>query len=259
MDQFPYTKEVERLQKHNVPSPTQEPEDIVICQVCKKQKRMREVLSAELVREPISNRIAKEYPDWSPSGYICLSDLSRFRAEYIQDVIEGDKEEISALEQRVIDSLKEHELLSMNLNVEYDRQLTFGERLADRIAEFGGSWYFLGLFAILILVWMALNSYTLIVKPFDPYPFILLNLVLSCLAAIQAPIIMMSQNRQAAKDRLRAEYDYQVNLKAELEIRHLHEKVDLWLVNQWKRLLEIQKIQMELIEEVAHKEVSNKH
>ena len=100
---------------------------------------------------------------------------------------------------------------------------------------------------------MALNSYTLIVKHSDPYPFILLNLILSCLAAVQAPIIMMSQSRQAARDRLRAEYDYRVNLKAELEIRHLHEKVDLWLVNQWKRLLEIQKIQMEVIRGVIHK------
>jgi uncharacterized membrane protein len=229
------------------------PEEVVICQVCKKQKKLSEVLSAELVREPIINRITKEYPDWSASGYICLSDLNHFRAEYVQDVIEGDKGEISALEQQVIDSLKEQELLSKNINIEYDRQLTFGERLADRIAEFGGSWNFLSLFAIVILIWMALNTYALIVKPFDPYPFILLNLVLSCLAAVQAPIIMMSQNRQEDKDRLRAEYDYRVNLKAELEIRHLHEKVDHLLMNQWQRLLEIQKIQMELIEEVTHK------
>jgi len=202
---------------------------------------------------PLSIELKKEYPDWSPHGYICLYDLSRFRTDYIQDVIEGDKEEISALEQKVIESLKEHQLLSMNINVEYDSQLTLGELLADRIAEFGGSWYFLGSFAMVILGWIALNSHTLPVKTFDPYPFILLNLVLSCLAAFQAPIIMMSQNRQAEKDRLKAEYDYHVNLKAELEIRHLHEKGDLWLVNQWKRLLEIQKIQMELIEEAAHK------
>jgi uncharacterized membrane protein len=230
-----------------------QPEEVVICQVCKKQKKLNEVLSAESVRGPIINTIIKEYPHWSASGYICLSDLNRFRAQYVQDVIEGDTEQISALEQQVIENIKEQELLSKNINVEYDRQLTFGGRLADRFAEFGGSWNFLGLFAILILVWMGLNSYTLIVKPFDPYPFILLNLVLSCLAAVQAPIIMMSQNRQAARDRLRGEYDYRVNLKAELEIRHLHEKVDLWHVNQWKRLLEIQKIQMELIEELPKK------
>jgi uncharacterized membrane protein len=226
------------------------PAEIVLCQVCKKEKKLSEVLPAESVRRPIIDTITKENSDWSTSGYICLSDLNRFRAQYIQDVIEGDTEKISALEQQVIDSLKEQELLSKNINVEYDRSLTFGARLADRFAEFGGSWNFIGLFAIIIIVWMGLNSYTLIVKPFDPYPFILLNLVLSCLAALQAPIIMMSQNRQASRDRLRAEYDYRVNLKAELEIRHLHEKVDLWLVNQWKRLLGIQKIQMELMEEL---------
>ena len=133
------------------------PEEVVICQVCKKQKKLSEVLSAALVREPIINRITKEYPDWATSGYICLSDLNRFRAEYVQDVIEGDKGKLSVLEQQVIDSLEEHELLSKNINVEYDSQLTFGERSADKIAEFGGSWNFLGLFAILVLVWMALS------------------------------------------------------------------------------------------------------
>lgn len=229
------------------------PEEFVTCQICKEQKKMSDVLPAESVRGSIFKAITKKHPNWSITGYICLSDLNRFRAEYVQDVIEGDSDRIAALEQKVIDSLKEQELLSKNINVEYDGQLTFGARLADKFAEFGGSWNFIGLFAIVILVWMALNSYTLIAKPFDPYPFILLNLVLSCLAALQAPIIMMSQNRQAARDRLRAEYDYRVNLKAELEIRHLHEKVDLWHVNQWKRLLEIQEIQMELIEEATHK------
>jgi uncharacterized membrane protein len=103
------------------------------------------------------------------------------------------------------------------------------------------------------IFWIALNSFALIWKPFDPFPFILLNLILSCLAAIQAPIIMMSQNRQESKDRLRSEHDYSINLKAELEIRHLHEKIDHLLMNQWQRLLEIQEIQMELMEELAHK------
>ena len=102
-----------------------------------------------------------------------------------------------------------------------------------------------------MLAWVGVNSAVLFWRPFDPYPFILLNLVLSCLAAIQAPIIMMSQNRQEARDRMRAEHDYQVNLKAELEIRHLHRKVDQLLTHQWQRLLEIQRIQMELMEDLA--------
>jgi uncharacterized membrane protein len=228
-------------------------EETVACQVCKKQKKLSEVLSAELVREPIINRIIKEYPDWLTSGYICLSDLNRFRAEYVQAVIEKDKGELSALEEQVVKSLQEQELLSKNINIEYDKQLTLGERLADKIADFGGSWRFISIFVSVLFLWIALNSILIIQKPFDPYPFIFLNLILSCLAAIQAPIIMMSQNRQESKDRLQAEYDYRINLKAELEIRHLHEKIDHLLMNQWQRLLEIQKIQMELMEELAHK------
>lgn len=155
------------------------------------------------------------------------------------------------LEQQVVKSLKEQELLSSNINAEFDRKLTFGGRLADRVADYGGSWRFIGIFMGVLLVWIVINSIVLIQKPFDPYPFILLNLVLSCIAAIQAPIILMSQNRQEAKDRLRSEYDYRINLKAELEIRHLHEKIDHLLMNQWHRLLEIQEIQTELMEELA--------
>jgi uncharacterized membrane protein len=228
-------------------------EETVICQVCKKPKKLSEVLTAELVREPIVDNIKKEYPDWSTSGYICLFDLNRFRADYVEDIIERDKGELSTLEEQVVKSLHEQELLSKNINIEYEKQLTLGERLADKIADFGGSWKFISIFAGVLFLWIALNSTVLIWKPFDPYPYIFLNLILSCLAAIQAPVIMMSQNRQESKDRLRAEYDYRINLKAELEIRHLHEKIDHSLMNQWQRLLEIQKIQMELIEEVAQK------
>ena len=130
-------------------------------------------------------------------------------------------------------------------------KLTLGEALADRIATFGGSWRFIIVFGSVLLVWILINTIALAAKPFDPYPFILLNLILSCLAAIQAPVIMMSQNRQETKDRLRSENDYRVNLKAELEIRHLHEKVDHLLSRQWERLAEIQQIQIELLSEVA--------
>jgi uncharacterized membrane protein len=145
----------------------------------------------------------------------------------------------------------------IDLNV-CDQSLTLGERVADKLADFGGSWRFIGIFAGALFLWMAMNSTLLVWKPFDPYPFIFLNLILSCLAAIQAPVIMMSQNRQEARDRLQAEHDYRVNLKAELEIRHLHEKIDHLLMNQWQRLLEIQQIQMDLMEEVAHKEPRKK-
>jgi uncharacterized membrane protein len=228
-------------------------QETVLCQICKKQKKTSEVMPAELVRGSVVETILKTYPDWSSSGFICISDLNQFRAKYVEDVLERNKGELSALEEQVVKSLKEQELLSSNINAEFDRKLTFGERLADKVADYGGSWRFIGIFMGGFLVWIIINSIVLIQKPFDPYPFILLNLVLSCIAAIQAPVIMMSQNRQEAKDRLRSEYDYRVNLKAELEIRHLHEKIDHLLMDQWQRLLEIQEIQMELMEELARK------
>jgi uncharacterized membrane protein len=228
-------------------------QETVLCQICGRQKKISEVVPAELVREPLVEVIRKTYPAWSSSGFICISDLNQFRAKYVEDVLERDKGELSALEEQVVKSLKEHELLSGDVNTEFDRKLTFGERLADKVADYGGSWRFIGIFMGVLLVWIVINSVVLIQKPFDPYPFILLNLVLSSIAAIQAPVIMMSQNRQEAKDRLRSEYDYRVNLKAELEIRHLHEKIDHLLVNQWHRLLEIQEIQTELMEELARR------
>jgi uncharacterized membrane protein len=226
----------------------------IICQICKEPKRRSEVVPAELVRAPLVSLIRKTYPDWSPEGFICVSDLNRFRAQYVQEVLETEKGELSSLERRVIESLKEEELLSKNINVEFDQKLTLGERMADHLAEYAGSWRFITVFGVVLVIWILVNSFLLIFKPFDPYPFILLNLVLSCLAAIQAPVIMMSQNRQESKDRLRAEHDYLVNLKAELEIRHLHEKLDHLLMNQWQRLLEIQEIQMELMGELTHKQ-----
>jgi uncharacterized membrane protein len=226
---------------------------MVTCQVCREQKKMSEVLTAEIVREPIVEKIRETHPDWSPQGFICIADLNRYRAEYVRDVIKADKGELSVLEEQVVKSLKEQELLSQNINVAYDRQRSPGEIMADRIADFGGSWLFIGIFCGVLALWIVMNSVLLLVKPFDPYPYIFLNLILSCLAAMQAPVILMSQNRQAARDRMQAEHDYRVNLKAELEIRHLHEKIDHLLMNQWQRLMEIQQIQVELMQDLARK------
>ena len=228
-------------------------EKTITCQVCKQEKTMDEVLYAELVRPSVVETIRKKIPNWSDSGYICLNDLNHFRAQYVEDVLEEDKGELSLIEAEVVRSMTEHELLSRDINTDFEEQLTLGERLADRVAEFGGSWNFILCFAAILLLWIVANSVVLLWRPFDPYPFILLNLVLSCLAAIQAPIIMMSQNRQEDKDRMRGEHDYRVNLKAELEIRHLNEKVDHLIIHQWERLLQIQQIQMELMEELVPK------
>ena len=170
--------------------------------------------------------------------------------------MEDELGELTALDQEVIESLEQHEILSSDIIKQFERKLTFGERLSDRIAKFGGSWKFLITFGAVILIWIAFNGIMLATRAFDPFPFILLNLVLSCLAAVQAPVIMMSQNRSEARDRLRAENDYKVNLKAELEIRHLHEKLDHLLRRQYNRLFEIQQIQIELLEEIGHRRKS---
>ena len=161
--------------------------------------------------------------------------------------------ELTQLEKEVVASMKEQETLAENLNRAFEKSVTFGQRVADRVASFGGSWTFIIFFALVLAVWISLNSFALLSRPFDSYPFILLNLILSCLAAIQAPVIMMSQNRMEVRDRLRSENDYQVNLKAELEIRHLHEKLDVLLKHQWQKLLEIQQIQMDFMKELVRR------
>jgi len=221
------------------------------CKICGKTKAQSMMMPAALIRNAIAEQIRKEYPDWSAEGYICIADLNHFRMQYIQNLLESEKGELTSLDHEVIESLKQHETLASNIDAEFEKDLTLGEILADKIATFGGSWRFITVFGSVLLVWIFMNTAVLLWKPFDPYPFILLNLILSCLAAIQAPVIMMSQNRQEAKDRLRSEHDYRINLKAELEIRHLHEKIDHLLSRQWERLVEIQQIQIELMSEMT--------
>ncbi len=207
----------------------------------------------DLVRPSLLDFIHRRVSGFDPQGFICLNDLGQFRREYVKEVLQEEVGELSALDQEVIDSLQAHEILSENIGKEFDKELTFGERLSDRIASFGGSWTFIMAFGAVLVVWIIINTIVLATRSFDPYPFILMNLILSCLAALQAPVIMMSQNRTEDRDRARAENDYKVNLKAELEIRHLHEKIDHLLRKQYNRLFEIQQIQIELLEELAQK------
>lgn len=145
--------------------------------------------------------------------------------------------------------------ISRNVTKDYDADTTFGQRAADKVATFGGSWTFVGLFAAVMLFWVGVNAFLLMNRgrTFDPYPYILLNLFLSMLAAIQAPIILMSQNRHSERDRMSAEHDYEVNLKAEMDIMLLHEKVDQLREKQWGELLEIQKEQLRLLAHLAPK------
>src|SRR6266480_3735603 len=225
----------------------------LVCEICKRPKSPLDGMIAELIRPSLLEFIKKRLPDWDGKGFICLDDLGEFRKNYVKEVLQDEIGELSALDQEVIESLQEHEILSSDISSQFEKKLTFGERLSDHIASFGGSWRFIILFGAVLFGWIILNAIFLLNHGFDPYPFILLNLILSCLAAIQAPIIMMSQNRAEARDRLRAENDYKINLKAELEIRHLHEKIDHLLRRQYNRLFEIQQIQIELLEEIGRK------
>jgi uncharacterized membrane protein len=226
----------------------------LVCQVCKKPKSPHSGMIAELIRPSLLEFIKKKVPDLDGKGFVCFEDLGDFRKDYVKEVLQEEIGELSALDHEVIQSMEQHEILSADISKQFERKLTFGERLSDHIAEFGGSWKFLISFGAVLVIWIAINGIILVTRAFDPYPFILLNLILSCLAAVQAPIIMMSQNRAEARDRLRAENDYKVNLKAELEIRHLHEKMDHLLSRQYNRLFEIQQIQIELLEEIDRKQ-----
>ncbi|MBC7653239.1 MAG: DUF1003 domain-containing protein [Oligoflexus sp.] len=156
---------------------------------------------------------------------------------------------LDKLHQIVVKAVEEEQLLSKKLeNNSLSINLSIGEKLSDRVATFGGSWKFIIIFAVFLCGWMSLNVFIYLDKGFDPYPFILLNLILSTIAAIQAPVIMMSQNRKEERDRQRAEDDYMVNLKSEIELRNLHEKIDLLITEQMKNLFEIQQSQMDKIE-----------
>jgi len=229
-----------------------------ICQICHLEKNLSELVPAASIRKSVAETIQAENPAWSADGYICLADLNHYRTEHIQEILTRERGELSDLEEEVARSLSEQELLSKNINAEFEGKLTLGERIADHVATFGGSWKFIIIFGSFILVWIVINTAILLSRAFDPYPFILLNLMLSCLAALQAPVIMMSQNRQESKDRLRAEHDFKINLKAELEVRHLNEKLDHLINHQWQNLLETQQMQMEMLNELMDRERSVK-
>lgn len=222
------------------------------CSICGKSTSSEALFPAELIRPSIARLIKKDHPEWDYKGSVCLDDLNHYRSMYLNRLLKVEKGETKSLEKDVKKSLAEYDIISENINNTYDEGLSFGDRLADKIASFGGSWKFIIMFGAILLIWIGINSWLLLKKPFDPYPYILLNLILSCLAAIQAPIIMMSQNRHAAKDKLKSDNEYKINLKAELEIRHINEKIDFLLMKQWQRLLEIQQFQTDLMEELTN-------
>lgn len=207
---------------------------LIKCQICGNTQR-RNLRRALIIRPVIEEQIKKEGIEWNEDGWICLDDLQKYQFKYVQSLLEAEKGDLTQLEFEVLEGLREHEIFSRNPGLEDDAGRSVGQVLADKIAAFGGSWWFIITFAIILIAWMIFNSFVLISRAFDPFPYILLNLVLSTLAALQAPVIMMSQNRQESRDRTRALYDYKINLKAELEIRQLHQKIDHLLSHQWER------------------------
>ena len=209
-----------------------------------------EEIKGQDIREGIFNLIKKDFPGFNADDCITLSELNKYRRLYLTSLIKQEKGELAVIDQDVMDAIKNNSILSENIHEDIEIDLTFGQRIADKVASFGGSWTFIMSFFLFILIWVIFNIWLLASKPFDPYPFILLNLILSCLAAIQAPIIMMSQNRLEQKDRKRSEHDYKINLKAELEIKLLSEKIDHLLVHQNKKLLEIQELQTDYLEDL---------
>ncbi|GLI33051.1 hypothetical protein DAMNIGENAA_04840 [Desulforhabdus amnigena] len=206
------------------------------------------------MRDGIVNRITRDHRTWTQDGFICKQDLIRYGVDHVHSLLESEKGELTNIEEQILHSIREHELVARNIDTEFESGRSFGERLADGFARFGGSWTFILSFGAFLALWIVMNTLVLGLHPPDPYPFILLNLLLSCLAAIQAPVIMMSQNRQEAKDRLRSQNDYLINLKAELEIRNLHEKLDHLLSHQWDRLAQIQEIQLDLLSAIFKRE-----
>ena len=218
--------------------------------ISKKEIPHGEEVRGKDIREGIVELITSKFPDFNVESFISNDELNRFRRLYLTSLITEEKGELAIIDNDVMSAIKNNAILSENIQDEMEAELTFQQRLADKIAEFGGSWVFIITFFSFILVWMIVNIWILTSRAFDPFPFILLNLILSCLAAIQAPIIMMSQNRKEQKDRKRSEYDYKINLKAELEIKLLSEKIDHLLVHHNKKLLEIQELQTDYLEDL---------
>ncbi|PZF72828.1 DUF1003 domain-containing protein [Taibaiella soli] len=205
------------------------------------------------LRPSLQRFLKKMEVDWNEDSFISYQAFNDVMKKYIASVAAEELKEHKHLEEKVKKQMKTDETLKPLHVVNPDHRRTLGEQLADAIAAFGGSWPFISMFLIFLVIWMFFNSFILKKAAFDPYPYILLNLILSCLAAIQAPIIMMSQNRQEDKDREHAEYDFKVNMKAETEIRLLHDKLDHILSHQHQHMMEMMMIQIDFIEQIQKK------
>lgn len=198
----------------------------------------------------LRNRIKRDYPQSKADDYICGHHLLKYRLEHVDALINADMKQTKKINQKLTKALQSDDYDIIDVNDTLKESLTFGQKVSDDVARFGGSWGFIFVFLFVLIGWMIVNGLHLFGVDFDNYPFILLNLVLSCVAAIQAPIIMMSQNRSADRDRMMAENDYHVNLKSEHELRLLHAKVDHLAQNQVPHTMEIARFQLEILGEI---------
>ncbi|MDQ6469424.1 DUF1003 domain-containing protein [Flavobacterium sp. LHD-80] len=210
-----------------------------------------EKICGKSIHDPILGLIIKDYPSFCDDDCISVQELNDYRQKYISNYLSSEIGMLSDLEKSVISSLKEDKSI-VSIVEDEDETRNFGQKIADKVADFGGSWTFIISFVLFIVIWISANVLVLVNKGFDPYPFILLNLILSCIAALQAPVIMMSQNRQEEKDRNRAKKDFMINLKSELEIRMIHDKIDHLIMHQQQELIEIQKVQIEMMNDILN-------
>lgn len=218
-----------------------------ISDISGKEFPIEEMVKAKTIRKSIFDFIKQKHSLFDENAKLSIDELNFYRQRFISEKLVSEVGELNDLKKQVVDSISKSELISDESLKSDTKKDTIGEKIADKVADFGGSWTFILSFVFFLLLWIGVNTFIFMNKGFDPYPFILLNLILSCVAALQAPIIMMSQNRQEAKDRERAKNDYMVNLKSELEIRILHEKIDHLIMHQQQELMEIQKVQTELM------------
>ena len=233
--------------------------ETLTCAISGKACSPEHAVSLSALHQTIQQYIFRNYPGTTSDSMISDEQLINLEKNYLNEILTNELGELDDLEKEVLTSISHSKILSEKIEDILDEEITFGDRLSDKVASFGGSWKFIIAFFSFMAFWIVLNVVLLHDKVFDPYPFILLNLLLSCLASIQAPLIMMSQNRVEAKDRTRSEHDYKINLKSELEIQLLHKKIDHLLIHQNKHLLEMQRIQAEMMETISRGFVENKN
>ncbi len=217
-----------------------------------KEFPVREKIRASLINDAVFNSIQQHYPGFDKNSVLSLHELNACHAKYITSGLKDKNGFTDAMDQKVANAVQQKDFISDNPDDD-DQESTFGQRVADKVAAFGGSWTFIISFVIFLLAWIGINVFMLGDKGWDPYPFILLNLILSCIAALQAPVIMMSQNRQSEKDRKKADNDYMVNLKSELEVRLLNDKIDHLIMQQEQALTDMQEQHKNLMLDIVNR------